>query len=63
VESGAAAAWEGTKGAIKKAGLIALIFTVALDTAEWLHDYEHIGPDGKHKKDFADPLAKIGWTS
>jgi hypothetical protein len=60
VESGAAAAWEGTKGAIKKAGLIALIFTVALDTAEWLHDYEQIGADGKRKKDFADLLAKIG---
>lgn len=59
-ESGAAAAWEGSKGVIKKAGLIALIFTVALDTAEWLRDYEQIGPDGKRKKDFADLLAKIG---
>jgi hypothetical protein len=60
VESGAAAAWEGSKGAFKKAGLIALIFTIALDTAEWLHDYEQTGPDGKRKKDFADLLGKIG---
>jgi hypothetical protein len=60
VESGAAAAWEGSKGAFKKAGLIALIFTIVLDTAEWLHDYEEIGPDGKRKKDFADLLGKIG---
>ncbi len=60
VESGAAAAWESSKGAFKKAGLIALIFTVTLDVAEWLHDYEQIGPDGKRKKDFADLLGKIG---
>jgi len=60
VESGAAAAWESSKGAFRKAGLIALIFTVSLDVAEWLHDYEQIGPDGKRKKDFADLLAKIG---
>ncbi|MBW9107859.1 hypothetical protein [Paraburkholderia phenoliruptrix] len=58
--SGAAAAWEGSKGAFKKAGLIALIFTITLDTAEWLHDYEDIGPDGKRKKDIADLLGKIG---
>ncbi|QCP53170.1 hypothetical protein FAZ95_29290 [Trinickia violacea] len=60
LESGAAAAWEASKGAFKKAGLLALIFTVALDTAEWLHDYQQIGPDGKPKKDFADLLGKIG---
>lgn len=59
-ESGAAAAWEGAKGAFKKAGLIALIFTITLDTAEWLRDYEEIGPDGKRKKDIADLLGKIG---
>jgi hypothetical protein len=60
VKSGAAAAWEGSKGAFKKAGLIALVFTITLDTAEWLHDYEQVGPDGKHKRDFADLLGKIG---
>jgi hypothetical protein len=60
VESGAAAAWESSKGAFKKAGLIALIFTVSLDVAEWLHDYQQVGPDGKRKKDFADLLGKIG---
>lgn len=60
VKSGAAAALEGLKGAFKKAGSIALIFTVSVDTAEWLHDYEELGPDGKPKKDFADLLGKIG---
>ncbi|WP_322062444.1 hypothetical protein [Paraburkholderia sp. J63] len=60
VESRAAAAWEASKGAFKKGGLLALIFTVTLDTAEWLHDYQQIGPDGKPKKDFADLLGKIG---
>lgn len=60
VNTGAAAAWEGAKGAFKKAGLMALIFTITLDTAEWLHDYEQVGPDGKRKKDFADLLGKIG---
>ncbi|WP_325342943.1 hypothetical protein [Trinickia sp.] len=60
VESGAAAAWEGLRGVAKKAGLIALIFTMTLDAAEWLHDYEQIGPDGKRKKDFADLLGKLG---
>ena len=60
VESGIAAAWEGTKEALKKAGLIALIFTITLDTAEWLHDYQQVGADGKQKRDFADLLGKIG---
>lgn len=60
VESGIAAAWEGTKGVMKKAGMVAVIFTITLDTAEWLHDYEQIGPDGKRKKDFVDLLTKIG---
>ncbi len=60
VESGTAAAWEGIRGVAKKAGLIALIFTMTLDAAEWLHDYEQIGPDGKRSKDFADLLGKLG---
>ncbi|SAK53041.1 hypothetical protein AWB79_01969 [Caballeronia hypogeia] len=59
--SGLNAAWEGSKGAFKKAGLVALIFTVAIDTAEWLHDYQQVDPEtGKRKKDFADLLGKIG---
>jgi hypothetical protein len=59
--SGLNAAWEGSKGSFKKAGLVALIFTVALDTAEWLHDYQQVDPKtGKRKKDFADLLGKIG---
>jgi hypothetical protein len=59
-KSATKAVWENSKGAFKEAGLIALVFTIVLDTAEWLHDYEQIGPDGKRKKDFADLLAKIG---
>jgi hypothetical protein len=59
-ESATSAVWENSKGAFKKSGLIALIFTIGLDTAEWLHDYEQIGPNGKRKKDFADLLGKIG---
>lgn len=59
VESGAAAAMEGVRGAAKKAGLIALIFTIGLDVAEWLHDYQRIGPDGKRVKHFEDLLGKI----
>jgi hypothetical protein len=59
-ESATSAVWENSKGAFKESGLIALIFTIGLDTAEWLHDYEQIGPDGKRKKDFADLLGKIG---
>jgi hypothetical protein len=60
VESATAAVWENSKGAFKESGLIALVFTIVLDTAEWLHDYEEIGPDGRRKKDFADLLGKIG---
>jgi hypothetical protein len=61
LKSGLNAAWEGSKGAFKKAGLVALIFTVALDTVEWLHDYQQVDVStGKRKKDFADLLAKIG---
>jgi hypothetical protein len=59
-ESATEAVWENSKGAFKESGLIALVFTIVLDTAEWLHDYEQIGPDGKRKKDFADLLGKIG---
>jgi hypothetical protein len=60
LESGAAAAWESSKGAFKKGGLWALIFTITLDTTEWLHDYQQVGSDGKPRKDFVDLLGKIG---
>ncbi|RAD11361.1 hypothetical protein DN523_07995 [Burkholderia multivorans] len=54
-----AAAKEAFKGAFKKAGLIALVFTIALDTAEWLRDYEKIDHDGKRGKHVSDLLGKI----
>lgn len=55
------AAWEGMKGSVKKAGLLALVFTIAIDTAEWLADYEQRDPKtGKPKKDLFDLIFKIG---
>ena len=54
------ASWEATKGAFKGAGLFALIFTVTLDVAEWLADYEDRDPiTGKPKRDVYDLGAKI----
>ncbi|RAS27804.1 hypothetical protein [Paraburkholderia bryophila] len=60
LESATAASWEATKGAFKKAGGLALVFTIVLDTAEWYHDYEQRGPDGRPTKDFFDLFTKIG---
>jgi hypothetical protein len=55
------AAWDAAKGSLRKAGLIAVVFTITLDTAEWLGDYEQRDPEtGKPKKDFFDLAAKIG---
>ena len=55
------AAWEATKGSIKKAGLLAVVFTITLDIAEWHADYEKIDPKtGKRTKDFFDLFAKVG---
>lgn len=55
------ATWEATKGSLKKAGALAVIFTITLDTAEWLGDYEQRDPKtGKPKKDFFDLATKIG---
>ena len=55
------AAWEATKGSVKKGGLLALLFTITLDTAEWLADYEERDPTtGKPKKDIFDLCFKIG---
>jgi hypothetical protein len=59
-ESATAAAWEATKGAFKRATGIALVFTIALDTAEWYHDYSKVDKNGKHSKDLFDLFAKIG---
>lgn len=55
------AAWEATKGGFKKAGLLSVLFTITLDTAEWICDYEQRDPvTGKPKKDFFDLVFKIG---
>ncbi|MBN3818236.1 hypothetical protein G3N57_17220 [Paraburkholderia sp. Se-20369] len=54
-----AAAKEAFKGAFRKAGRIALVFTIALDTAEWLRDYEQIDSNGKRGKHVSDLLGKI----
>jgi hypothetical protein len=55
------AAWEATKGSFKKAGLLAVVFTITLDIAEWHADYEKIDPKtGKRTKDFFDLFAKVG---
>jgi hypothetical protein len=43
-----------------KGGGIAVLFTMAMDTAEWYKDYSQIGADGKPKKDFTDLFSKIG---
>lgn len=37
--------WQVPKGVMKEAGMVALIFTITLDTAEWPSDYKQIGPD------------------
>jgi hypothetical protein len=55
------AAWEATKGAFRKAGLLGVVFTITLDIAEWHADYEKIDPKtGKRTKDFFDLFAKVG---
>jgi len=54
------AGWEAARGALKKAGLLALVFTMVLDTAEWMADYQQKDPStGKPKRDFADLFAKL----
>jgi hypothetical protein len=54
-------AWDAAKGSLKKAGALAVVFTVALDIAEWISDYEERDPKtGKPKKDFFDLAFKIG---
>lgn len=45
---------------VMKGGGIAVLFTMAMDTAEWYKDYSQIGADGKPKKDFTDLFSKIG---
>lgn len=53
--------WDAVKGSVKRGGAVAIIFTIALDTMEWMNDYEQIDPKtGKRKKDFFDLAFKIG---
>ena len=59
-ESATGAAWEATKGAFRRATGVALIFTIALDTAEWYRDYSKVDKNGKHEKDLFDLFAKVG---
>lgn len=55
------AAWEAAKGSAKKAGLLGLLFTITLDAAEWLADYEQRDPiTGKPKRDLFDLCLKVG---
>lgn len=55
------ASWGAAKASVKKAGLLTLIFTIVLDTAEWLADYEQRNPaTGKPKRDVFDLLFQIG---
>lgn len=53
--------WDAAKGSLRKAGGFAVLFTIALDTAEWLKDFEERDPKtGLPKKDFFDLVLKIG---
>lgn len=56
------AGWANLKGSLgTKGGVLALVFTITLDTAEWLNDYQQVDPaTGKPKKDFFDLCLKIG---
>jgi len=55
------AAWDATKGSLKKAGAVAVVFTITLGVAEWHNDYAQVDPKtGQRKKDLSDLFAKIG---
>lgn len=55
------ASWGAAKGAVQGGGLLALIFTITLSTAEWLGDYEQRDAQtGKPKRDFLDLCSRIG---
>lgn len=54
------AAWDASKGSFKGAAGWAVVFTISLDVAEWLSDYEARNPNtGRPKRDFFDLGAKI----
>jgi hypothetical protein len=55
------ASWGAAKGAVQGGGLLALIFTMTLSTAEWLGDYEQRDAQtGKPKRDVFDLCVKVG---
>lgn len=54
------AAWDASKGSFKGTAGWAVVFTISLDVAEWLSDYEARNPrTGRPKRDFFDLGAKI----
>jgi hypothetical protein len=54
-------AWAAVKGGFKNGGMCAIMFTIAIDIAEWTKDYEEVDPKtGRRKKDFSDLVIKIG---
>lgn len=53
--------WASVKGNASGAGRLAMLFTVTIDIAEWLVDYEQRDPlTGKPKQDVADLFIKVG---
>lgn len=55
------ASFAALKGTFTGGGRMAILFTITLDVAEWLLDYEAIDPNtGKRKQDLADLFVKIG---
>lgn len=55
-----AAAWENTKGLFKGSALISIAFTVTVDIAEWLQDYQKSDANGKPKRTVVDLLETVG---
>lgn len=55
------ATWGAVKGNFKGAGLVVILFTIALGVAEWLLDYRQRDPiTGKPKQNLTDLFVKIG---
>ena len=61
VEGAVKASINAGKEAFKKAGLLAVLFTITLDSAEWIKDWGDVDPKtGKPKRSVMDLFAKIG---
>lgn len=55
------ASWGAVKGNFSGAGRLAMLFTMTLDIAEWLGDFEQRDPiTGKPKQDISDLFIKLG---